>query len=253
MKLPQKIDSSYLIETIVEIRIETTHNIPQALWAGQMSPVLLETGFVYLEMPEINVVSESDTTAKIRIDKPIPDTSILLFANQEKSLRFVFAKNAISFNCVAGKYVGWTEYKAAIHQVLEKLEEIKIITGYRRTMVRYISEYVNTNILKHLTVNVSAVSSHPGIMPLSTQEIQFTSTAKNISVFVSVSDIKERVSIAGEVRNSSLFDVNVYETLNTETAMGNVLSSLDTIHLIQKESFFGLLKDDFLKTLSPIY
>ena len=253
MKLPKEIDSSHLIETIVEIRIETTHDIPQALWAGQMSSALRETGFVYLEMPEINIVSESDTTAKIRIDRPIPDTSILLFANQEKSLRFVLAKNAISFNCVAGKYIGWLEYKAAIHQVLKILEEVRIIIGYDRTMIRYISEYIDTNILDQLIVDISVNSACSETMPLSTQEIQFTSTDKNTSVFVAVSGIKKRALIIGETKNSSLFDVTVYEPLDSEASINEVLASLDAIHLIQKESFFGLLKDDFIKTLSPIY
>lgn len=120
-------------------------------------------------------------------------------------------------------------------------------------MIRYISEYIDTNILDQLIVDISVNSARSETMPLSTQEIQFTSTDKNTSVFVAVSGIKKRTLIVGETKNSSLFDVTVYETLDSEASINEVLASLDTIHLIQKESFFGLLKDDFIKTLSPVY
>jgi hypothetical protein len=47
--------------------------------------------------------------------------------------------------------------------------------------------------------------------------------------------------------------VNVYENFTESESISVVINSLNKAHQIEKETFFGLLKDDFVKSLNPEY
>ena len=64
--------------------------------------------------------------------------------------------------------------------------------------------------------------------------------------------LNKRKTPKGEYK-SSLFDVNVYENFTESESISVVINSLNKAHQIEKETFFGLLKDDFVKSLNPEY
>ena len=63
----------------------------------------------------------------------------------------------------------------------------------------------------------------------------------------------KRKGINGEERMSSLFDVNIYEKFDSSDSVDFIIELLNKIHNAEKETFFGLLKDDFVKSLNPEY
>lgn len=74
-----------------------------------------------------------------------------------------------------------------------------------------------------------------------------------MKVFVSLVNKAKRKNAKGEERISSLFDVNVYENFGFTNSVKIVTNMLDKIHNMEKETFFGLLKKDFIQSLNPEY
>ena len=85
------------------------------------------------------------------------------------------------------------------------------------------------------------------------QEIKLNRTDGNMKVFVSIINKAKRKSVNGEERESSLFDVNIYENFKESSSVEFIIGALNKIHKIEKETFFGLLTDKFIESLNPEY
>lgn len=249
MKLPKTIELANLIETIVEIRLVPNSNLDRDLWAGILVSRLDKVGFRYHKVPQWNVVSEGDTAIKVSIEKDKVNSTINLFVNDEDGVLLLISGSTMSFNCKKGKYIGWDKYFDKIVEILKIVESEHIIQSYERTMIRYISEY-NFNILEKVDV---AVDSHSDNR-YNTLEICLTRQEERTNAYITISGLRERLSKpTKEKRVTSLFDVNVFERLTENANFEDVCNSLHNIHRIEKESYFGLLKEDYVKSLNPVY
>ena len=116
-------------------------------------------------------------------------------------------------------------------------------------MLRYISEYED-NILENVKIKVTP-NTESEYKPL---DIILTREEESARVYISISGKRERISEPNqEKRISSLFDVNVFDKLPCDAGLNEVLSSLNKIHLMEKKAFFGMLKEDYIKSLNPVY
>lgn len=249
MKLPKKIDCPNLKETIVEVRLIANPGKERDLWAGILASAFKEMGYAYNRIPRLNLAKEGENVFKITIDRDSSALSINLFVNVETGIRFIINDNTVSFNCEKGRYVGWDKYREAIFEVISKFQESGIALSFERVMIRYISEY-DIDILDKVNIEVKSGDAN-GYSPL---DISLVKKVENINAYVNISGLRERTSrTTDEKRVSSLFDVSVYERLGENSTPEDVRSSLDKIHAVEKESFFGMLREDFVKTLNPRY
>ena len=85
------------------------------------------------------------------------------------------------------------------------------------------------------------------------QEIKLNRIDGNTKIFVSLVNKTKRRTPEGKEYSASLFDVNIYESFENSDSIEMVISLLDKIHLVEKETFFGLLKKDFIQSLNPEY
>ena len=249
MEFPKKINIINLVETVIELRFVPNPELNRDLWAGMLAKQLSDLGYQYHNVPQINIIPENNGVLKFSIDNKLINTAINLFINDEKGLRIVIDHSNISFNCLRGKYLGWEEYYDNIIKVLDIIHSSGIIGLFDRTMIRYINEY-SYNILDYIDIDVKLPSSKD----YETREISLSHRKDNFITFISISGLRDRVSKATrEKRMTSLFDINVYENLNKESNLSDVYKSLSEIHRIETETFFSMLKKDYLKSLNPIY
>lgn len=249
MKLPKSIKSSSLIETIVEIRLIPNPDIDRDLWAGILMARLGEAGYEYQAIPQLNVTTEGEGSIKLTVDKENTNSTLNLFVNEGDGIRLLIDGSNMSFNCSRGKYIGWNRYFAKIAEVLEIVEAHRIVQSYERTMIRYISEY-DFNILDQVEIDVNSHTDNK----YNTLEIRLTRQEKSMTTYISISGLRERVSkFTQEKKVTSLFDVNVFDRLIENATCKDVCDSLHSIHNIEKESFFGLLKESYVKSLNPEY
>ncbi len=249
MKLPKTIDLSNLIETIVEVRLVPNPDLDRDLWAGILMARLGEAGYKYQNGPQLSVLPEEDVSIKLTIEKENANSAINLFVNEEDGVRLLINGSTMSFNCSKSKSIGWDSYFNKITEVLQIVESEHIAQSYERTMIRYISEY-DFNILEQVEIDVNSHSDNR----YNTLEISLTRQEGNINAYISISGLRERISKSTNEKNiTSLFDVNVFEKLAENATFDDVCNSLREIHHIEKESFFGMLKEDYVKSLNPVY
>lgn len=249
MKLPREIDSTHLTETIIEVRLVPNPDIDRDLWAGILVSKLSEAGYNYQNVPQLNILPEGENSIKLTIEKESVNSSINLFVNETDGVRVLLNEATISFNCRKGKYIGWDNYYKKVSDVLEIINAAHIALSYERTMIRYISEY-DFNILEKVDIDVNSHSD----TRYNTREISLSRQEGTITAYISISGLKERLSrLTQETRTTSLFDVNVFDKLPENASYNDVCKSLVKIHQIEKESFFGMLKEGYIESLNPKY
>lgn len=246
MNLPKKIKPDNLVETIVEIRMKPM--CPPELWAGMISAHIKNLGYKYIPAPQLSVRLDKNGKMAVSVESGKENTTQGIFI--KGNLRFVMQSDSLSFNCNIGHYVGWDIYQKEIRNVISAIQECGIAKDFDRVQIRYISEYLNIDIIDCIkgTININSE-----IGPFKNQEIKLNRIDGNMKVFVSLVNMTKRKGINGEERMSSLFDVNIYEKFDSSDSVDFIIELLNKIHNAEKETFFGLLKDDFVKSLNPEY
>lgn len=244
MNLPQKIHPDNLVETIVEIRMKPL--CAPELWAGMVSSRLLSIGYDFIQIPQVSVSFLPEGRPDAKFQKSFPDCAGIFVKG---NLRFIMQRNSLTFNCNHGKYVGWNIYSAEIEQVMKAIQDSGITKVFDRTELRYISEYKDIPILDNIK---GVIDVGEAGLNLNKQELKLSKVEGHLKVFVSLSNLYKRKNTQSEY-NSSLFDVNVYENFIETESISVVIKSLNKVHQIEKETFFGLLKDDFINSLNPEY
>lgn len=246
MNLPKKINPDNLIETIIEIRMNPI--CPPELWAGMISTRIQELGYNYIPAPQVSVRLDKNGKMAVSVERGKENITYGIFIKEH--IRFVMQGNSLSFNCNMGHYVGWNIYQKEIMDIITAMQECKIAKDFNRVQIRYISEYHDLDIMDCINGNICIGDK---TNPFRSQEIKLNRIDENIKIFVSLVNKTKRKNPKGEEYSASLFDVNVYENFENSDSIEMVMSLLDKIHTIEKETFFGLLKKDFIQSLNPEY
>ena len=246
MKLPKRINPDNLVETIVEIRMSPL--CPPELWAGMVSLRLQDSGYKYIPAPQLNVKFDKTGKMAVSVERGKDNATYGIFIKD--NIRFVMQENSLSFNCNIGHYVGWGVYLQEIKDIISTVQMCNITNSFNRVQIRYISEYPNIDIIDHINGTINIGTS---IGAFNSQEIKLNRKDKNMKVYVSLINKMKRKNIKGEERIFSLFDVNVYENFQDSSSIEFVIEILDKIHRVEKETFFGLLKESFIQSLNPEY
>ena len=246
MNLPRKINPDNLIETIVEVRI--IPKCPSELWAGMVSVPLMNLGYKYIPAPQLNVRLDKNGKTTVSLNRSEENASSGIFVKE--NIRFIMDGNSVSFNCNMGHYVGWESYLKEIKDVINTIQECGITQNFNRVQIRYISEYQDIDIIDHINGDICIGDKSN---PFKSQEIKLNRIDGNMKIFVSLTNKMKRRNLRGEERFVSLFDVNIYENFEDSDSIETVSTLLDKIHQIEKETFFGLLKQDFIQSLNPEY
>ncbi len=244
MKLPKKIHPDNLVDTIVEIRMRP--QFPPELWAGMVSSRLLENGYVYRAIPQFSINLPPELKQTLDIQRTlVPGMGLFL----KGDMRLLMQNNSLIFNCNLGKYVGWSTYSSEIEKGIKAVKDCGISKVFDRIALRYISEYKDMPILDKIK---GVIDFKETGLDLCTQELKLSKTDGNAKVFVSLSNLIRRRNQHGEYI-ASLFDVNVFENFPETDSIDVLMGSLNKNHEIEKGTFFGLLKDDFIQSLNPEY
>ncbi|MCF0071810.1 TIGR04255 family protein [Dyadobacter sp. CY261] len=234
MKIPRKIDDR-LKDAIIQLRFEKVGEVEQvsATFAEQMG-----TDFQEIEVPEAAEISAGNKEF------------IKVYIHKEGKYRLVLTDKAISFNIVNG-YVGWYQYSAFIKKTIRCLLDEGHYSELSTLGVRYISIFDETPIFNNITPVIS-------FSPLSQE-------AKNAQFTIELDRSPHKVvvtllnSITRQIDGSNNVMFSVVD-IDTSSPFRSSLFSVDAVmlklnecHNEQKEVFFSLLKEDFIKSLNPVY
>lgn len=234
MNTPKKISPDRLKDTFVEIRYES--KLPFEVVIGSIFHSLDGSYFYTNRQTSKNQVGSLNISVG----------SSPLFYNDK--IKVLLIENSLLFNSLS-TYIGWEEYQKEIEKVISQiLKKNSPINHFTRASVRYISEYEKTNITDCFKFSFTF-----GMPNVKSDVFTFRSEfiEDNLKIFLNLqSNVKVRNK---EGDNISTVDIDVLnENLKCET-IEEIMSEATKAHKKQKDIFFSIINDDFLKSLNPIY
>lgn len=243
MQIPVKINPDRIRDSIIQVFFQA--DIPFEPLIGFCYMALEKSGWKYtnrqpLTEPQKGLVLEFAPITQHFFIKDY--VRLQLFPNQ-----------SFAFNCI-NKYIGWKEYSTYIESVIKELSATGHFISFSRIGIRYISEFTNIDILEKIKLETTLIPIS-GEMKSSNYRFAFeeNGVSKNIQIAsklpvnATLGDNKELVNFV------SLLDVDIVRKGLNINEPKELWHEIDSLHTLEKTTFFGLLTDEFLQSLNPEY
>jgi uncharacterized protein (TIGR04255 family) len=240
MRLPNKIDPNPLLTSTVEIRFDSSLN--QVAVLKTFYPIF---GIKYSNLKEATNMPKELKTSNSLFDYT-PD---YVFSDKDYSVSV--GRNVISFENV-GTYHLWPNYFKMICENLNLLESLSIIKSVQRIGVRYASFFwektAESKILKY-----KIGFGHTGYTE-SLQLYQTNLKRDNTNLLLQIAPSAIANNQSGTPHQGFLIDIDASAEGKGNLVIGTKLFEvIDRLHTEEKELFFSILDEDFLKSLNPEY
>ncbi len=231
-QLPKIIEICPIIDSTIEIRFKSKihYNAVFGLIYSKLSSDFKKVeNLPILQVPE--PIRMKDPNLK---HKPLYKISNAEFAVQ-------IGPDVLTVGCVP-KYVGWRRFSNKIFSILDKVEELKIISEVERLGIRYIN-FFDQNIFDKIKLDIS----------LSGEKIQDQKSVFRTQITKGKFICTLQVANDAKLNNvdGSIIDIDCYKTRGLQDFFKNKEELINDGHLKEKELFFNLLSDNLLEELKP--
>lgn len=238
MKLPVRIEDCPIVDAILEIRFSS--NIYSSAVFGLIYNVLKEKypkieKLPILQLPE--ELRERDPSLRFKPTYKATNESFTIQIGPE-----VFA---ISSNM---PYVGWEKFSREIQTSLNSILNMDVIEKVHRLGLRYINyfdEDIYKNIKMKVQINNEVRDLKKTVFRTELQHNNFLSTLQISNNAKNTKNGKESIG--------SILDIDTFKDFSDESFANNYMEMIHEAHRQEKELFFKLFNEDFLKSLNPIY
>ncbi|NJO88534.1 MAG: TIGR04255 family protein [Chloroflexia bacterium] len=142
------------------------------------------------------------------------------------------------------KYAGWDEFSKQIFSILDRVEKAGIIDSVTRIGIRYINFFDN-DIFKDIDLKIY----------IGENDIAYRNTI--VRTEIEQESFRSSLQVANNVNHNnklgSIIDIDTFTESNLGNFFKNKKDLISEGHSKEKELFYSLLKNDFLKTLKPTY
>lgn len=237
MSLPKSINPNPVFNAIIELRI--TSNIERKDLLSLIYPKVCN------ELPKIQ---EGKYPHEIRVKNEelryAPDH---ILSNDNFSL--AFSNQVISFNIV-GEYPLWDNYISFVSNKLDTLFSLEYISDISRIAVRFGSVFKEADGLKEVIKQVPTLNFIDETQHVNTikTDIKRGDNFLHLQLYNSAMIKKDDKSLKGVC-----IDIDASTKRNGIDVKMPPIDIIEELHSQAKELFFGLLKEDYLKTLNPLF
>lgn len=243
MRIPVKITPDRIRDSIVQVFFQSS--VPFEALIGVFYTTLLNSGWKYANRP-----NQPLQPKKIVIEFTAGPQHFFIKDN----VRFqLFPNQSIAFNC-NNSYIGWGNYSNYINEVLTEISKTNYLTRFSRIGIRYISEFANIDIFEKIKIKVDIPFAENKV---SNSSHRMTLIEGDITKTINIaSKIPANTNLTGEmeyVNYISLLDIDVVKKNLSVNDISILWDEINNVHTIEKEIFFGLLREEFLQTLNPQY
>lgn len=234
MKLPKAIEPCPILDALFEIRF-TPRIHPSAVF-GMIYNILQEDfpkveNLPILQLPE--AVRAADPNFKFKPHYRISNQSFVTQIGPDVLTISSFPK-----------YAGWNEFSKQIFRILDRVEKAGIIDSVIRIGIRYINFFDN-DIFKNIDLKIFIRGNN----------IAYKNTI--VRTEIEQRAFKNSLQVANNANHNNKLGSIIDIDTSTESNLNNFFVNKEILtnsgHTIEKELFFSLLKNDFLKTLNPTY
>lgn len=236
--LPKKIDPCPIVESIFEIRFNS--NLPEDAIFGIFYNQFKDQYPKFEQLPILQFpASFRSQDPALRYNphyKTILDNYIIQLGPRSFSISNV------------DEYVGWEKFVEKINSTYAQVEQCGVIENIERLGLRYINILEGINIFEKSNFVLSLKNNPITRKTNITTEIPFE---KGMCVLRTTSDAQ--ASLGGKAGKLVLGSVIDIDAVANQNEFKNIKEAIEYAHKIEKELFFNILSDDFIKTLNPEY
>ncbi len=234
MALPKAISPCPILDAVFEIRF-TTKIHPSAVFG--MIYNILQADFPKVENLPILQLPEALRAADPNFKfKPHYRISNQYFVTQ-------IGTDVLTISSFP-EYAGWDRFSKQIFTILESIEKASIIDTVLRIGIRYINFFDN-DIFKNIDLKIC----------IGKDDIAYKNTI--VRTEIEQKSYKSSLQVANNVNHNnklgSIIDIDTFTESNLTNLFQNKEHLISDAHTKEKELFYSLLKEDFLKTLNPTY
>lgn len=238
-KLPTEITPCPILEAVLEIRFVTEED-----WS-------VIPGFLYTQIREKYGNKKNLPISELppEIIRQTPHfTHMPLICWENKGFLIYLGPRVVSLLTKPSNYPGWTVIRREMNWLIKKLKLANFIREGERLGLRYI-DFFDFDLFDKLILGL-----HIGDKPVSGPEMSIEKVFRRGGLTGKLL-LKNSVSvkIGNDVRQGSILDLDLWTGPSDFELFQNGMSTFEKAHQQNKEIFFGLLKPEFLDTLSPKY
>lgn len=246
MKLPTKLGKEPLIDVVFELRFAS--QMP----ASALLPGLLVTQLQSLHEVKLDRLPMADLPAQLRNADPNL-RYVALVALQWNGFVINIGDSSLSITCPP-PYKGWIGFKQAIIQVISVIKSAPYISKIERHGLKYVDLLPIFNIDEQiaavdleLSVGKHRLKEETFLVRMEIPDRGFVKIIQIVSNAVA--------TVSGEAKNGLVVDIDIIRPLDVsvENYLDNFGGMLDEIHELNKETFFGCLKQYTINNLEPSY
>ena len=241
MNLPKRINPCPIIDSVVELRFESEF------------PIDAIFGVIFA-----SVKNEYPKFQKLHVSE-VPE----IIRNQDPSLKYAAFYQAVSSSFVfrvgprvislsnIGEYVGWEKFFLKLKDVIEKLQTTGVVSKFTRIGIRYI-DFFEKDIFGNVNLVIQEIQVNQ--KPLSSKQKFFRALVENDKFLTNIQIVNNTsVTLKTGIKAGSLIDSDTYFESTAGFGFAGIEGLIDECHFREKEIFFSLLKEEFIKTLNPEY
>lgn len=238
VELPKRIDPCPIVESVLEIRFSSS--LPEdAIF-----------GVIYNQFKDVHPKFESLNV--LQLPQAIRDQDPNLrysphYKTQKDNFVLQVGPRSFSISNVEN-YVGWEIFSKKIFSTFDLINNSGVIDKIERLGLRYINILKGVNIFENSNFNISLKKEAINTKTNITTEIPFE---KGFCQLRLTSDAEAQLGgPKGELVLGSVIDIDA--VVNAKDFQ-SISQAIEYSHQIEKELFFTILKEDFIKTLNPEY
>jgi len=146
-------------------------------------------------------------------------------------------------------YPGWTTFHHYTTDIFENILSAQVAVKIERIGLRFINSFTNQNILSDLNISLQILGKpHNDSATYIRTIIEEERFASTLQIASNANFTKENKSVKG-----SIIDIDTYLTSLVDANIEAIKEPINDAHSIAKNLFFGLLSDQLLQKLEPVY
>ena len=157
---------------------------------------------------------------------------------------------------IARPYIGWDKKKELLSTLIDRLEETSLFDKIERYSLKYVNIIPNAMVDENeevfpalkVDLKLDGFGISSGGLRIRS-EIEIDGITNIVNILSKASYSMRDATIAGTVVDVDAINLNVDSNLDLK----GVLSHADALHMIEKKIFFGLLKDETIESMEPIW